>query len=230
MRVKPPLGQGCRAGELVPSLTLLFSRSVVSDSLSCMRPHALQHTRLLCPPLSPGVCSNSCPLSRWFSLTISSSTTLFSFRLQSCPTSGSFPVSRLFASGGQNIGASASVLLMRIQGWFPLGLMGWISLQSRALSGIFPRTTVWKHCALSSVLSWMLVANCWGVLPSNWQLVFISLGAKIPSGLQLFYFSSSKCVSWFFYLPPLSLVITCVTGANKNIFFFLNSLNISSIS
>ena len=130
----------------------------------------------------------------------------------------------------QNIGASASVLLMHIQGWFPLGLMGWISLQSRALSGIFPRTTVWKHCALSSVLSWMLVANCWGVLPSNWQLVFISLGAKIPSGLQLFYFSSSKCVSWFFYLPPLSLVITCVTGANKNIFFFLNSLNISSIS
>ena len=76
------------------------------------------------PSLSPGACSNSCPLSHWYYLTISSSAALFSFCLQSFPESGSFPVSQLFASGGQSIGASASVsvLPMNIQGWYSLGL------------------------------------------------------------------------------------------------------------
>ena len=83
---------------------------------------------------SPGACSNSCPLSRWCHPTISSSVIPFSCCLQSFPASGSFPMSRLFASGGQCIGASASVLLMDIQGWFPLGLTGLISLQSKGLS------------------------------------------------------------------------------------------------
>ena len=90
--------------------------------------HGLNYTRLFCPPLSPGVCSNSCPLRWWCYLIISSSIAPFSFCLQSFPASGSFPMSWLFSSGGQSIGASASVLLMDIQGWFPLGLTGLITL------------------------------------------------------------------------------------------------------
>ena len=109
--------------------------------------HGQQHTRLPCPPLSPGVSLNSCPLSRWCYLTISSFATLFSFCLQSFPASGSFPVSWLFASGDQSTGASASasVLPMNIQDWFPLGWAGWISLQSKGLSRGFSSTAIRKH-------------------------------------------------------------------------------------
>ena len=87
-------------------------------------PHGLQHTRLPCPALSPRVCSNSCPLSQWYHSTISSSVAPFSSCPQFLPASGSFPMSRLFISGGQSIraSASASVLPMNIQGWFSLGL------------------------------------------------------------------------------------------------------------
>ena len=102
---------------------LLSSLSVISDSLG---PHGLQHARLPCPSPSPGACLSSWPLSRWCHPTISSSVVPFSC-LQSFPASGSFPVSQLFASGGQSIGASASVLPMNIQDWFPLGLTGLIS-------------------------------------------------------------------------------------------------------
>ena len=90
-------------------------------------------------------CSNSYLLTSWCSLTISSSPALFSFCLQSFPASGPFPVSWLFASGGPNIGASASVLPVNIQGWFPLGLSGLISLQSRGLSRVFSSTTIGKY-------------------------------------------------------------------------------------
>ena len=109
----------------------LFSRSVVSDSLW---PHGLQHTRLPCPSsLSPGACSNSCPLSRWCHPTILSSVISFSSCLQSFPASGSFPMSWLFASGGQSIGPTTSVsaLPVNIQDWFPLGLTGLISYSPR---------------------------------------------------------------------------------------------------
>ena len=105
--------------------------SVTSNSV---QPHGLQCARPPCPPPSPGVCPSSCPLSRWCHPTILSSVIPeFSFYLQSFPTSGSFPMRRLFASGGQNTGASASasVLPMNIQGWFPLGLSGLISLLSK---------------------------------------------------------------------------------------------------
>ena len=97
--------------------------------------------------LSPRVCSNSCPLSWWCYLTISFFATLFSFWLQSCPASGSLPVSQLFTSGGQSIGApaSASLLPMNIQGWCPLGLTALISLQSKGLSRVFSSTTVWQY-------------------------------------------------------------------------------------
>jgi len=102
-------------------------------------PHGLQHARLLCPPLSPGVCSDSCPLSWWCYLTISSSAAPFSFCLQSFPASGSFPMSQLFAWGGPNIevSASTSVLPMNIQSWFPLGLTSLISLQSKGYVYIY---------------------------------------------------------------------------------------------
>ena len=93
---------------------MLFSQQVLSNSIW---PHGQQHARLLCPPLSPGTCSNSCALSWWCHPTISSSIAPFSFCLQSFPASGSFLMSPLFTSGGQSIGASASVLPMNIQGW-----------------------------------------------------------------------------------------------------------------
>ena len=110
-----------------------FSCSVVSDSLW---PCGLQHARLPCPSPTPGACSNSCPLSWWCHPAISSSVIPFSARLQSFPASGSFQMSQFFTSGGQSIGisASASVLPMNIEDWFPLGWTGWISLQSKGLS------------------------------------------------------------------------------------------------
>ena len=116
----------------------------MSDSL---RPHGLQHTSLPCPSLSPRTFSNSCPLSQWCHPTIWSSVIPFSSCLQSFPALGSFPLSQFFTSGGQSIGvsASASVLSMNIQDWFPLGLTGLFSLQSKGLSRVFSNTTVQKH-------------------------------------------------------------------------------------
>ena len=111
-------------------------------------PHGLQHSRLPCPPLSPSVCSNSCPLSQWCYLTISSSAAPFSFCLQSFPASESFPMSQLLASGSQSIGTSASAtdLSMKIQGWFPLGLTGLISLLSVL------KSTLQCHSSKASIL------------------------------------------------------------------------------
>ena len=136
---------------------LLFSHSVMSDSLW---PHGLQHTRLPCPSPSPGACSHSCSLSLWCHSTISSSIVPFSSCPQSFPASGSFPMSQLFTSGGQNIGASASasVLPMKIQDWFPLGWTGWIFSQSKGLSRLFSNTTVQKHQFFGAQPS--LCSNC----------------------------------------------------------------------
>ena len=129
-----------------------FSHSAMSDSL---RPHELQHARAPCPSPTPGVHQNPCPLSRWCHLTISSSVIPFSSCPQSFPTSGSFLISQLFASGGQSIGvsASASVLPVNTQGWTPLGWTGWISLQSKGLSRVFSNTTIQKHQFFSAQLS-----------------------------------------------------------------------------
>ena len=109
--------------------------------------HGLQHTGLFYPPLSPGVCLNSCPLSRWCYLTILSFAISFTFCLQSFPSSGSFPMNWFFESGGQSIGASASasVLPVTVQDWFLLELTGLVSLQSKWLSRAFSSTTIWKH-------------------------------------------------------------------------------------
>ena len=135
-----------------PNNSVQFSRSVMSDSLWL---HGLQHSRLPCLSPTPGVYSNSCPLSRWCYPTISPSVVPFSSHLQSFPASESFPMNQFFTSGGQSIGdsASASVLPMNIQNWFPLGWTGWISLQSKGLSRVVSNTTVEKHPFFSAQLS-----------------------------------------------------------------------------
>ena len=116
----------------------------MSDSLW---PHGLQHAR---PPVHHQLpeFTHTHPLSQWCHPTISSSVVPFFSHLQSFPASGSFPMSQLFASGGQSIGVSASVLPMNTQDWSPLGWTGWISLQSRGLSRVFSSTTVLSHYAL----------------------------------------------------------------------------------
>ena len=118
------------------SSSVQFSHSVMSDSL---RPHGLQHTRLPWPSTTPGVHSNSCPLSQWCHPTISSSVIPFSSCLQSFPASGSFPMSQLFASDGQSFGVSASASVL------PMNIQDWISLQSKGLSRVFSNTTAQKH-------------------------------------------------------------------------------------
>ena len=121
-----------------------FSHSVLSN---CLWPHGQQHVRPPCPSPTHTVYSDLSPLSQWCHPTISSSVTPFSSCLHSFPASGSFSMSQLFSSGGQSIGASASasVLPVNIQGWFPLGWTGWISLQSKDLSRVFSNTTVQTH-------------------------------------------------------------------------------------
>ena len=122
--------QKLRSWHPVPSVQL--SHSVMSNS---MQPHGLQHARLPCPSPTPGAYSNSCPLSWWYHPTISSSVVPCSSCLQSFPASGSFPMNQFFASGGQSIGvsASASVLPVSSQDWFPLWWTGWISFLSQGL-------------------------------------------------------------------------------------------------
>ena len=129
-----------------------FSRSVVSDS---SRPHESQHARPPCPSPSTRVHSDSRPSSWWCHPAISSSVVPFSSCLQSLQASESFPMSQLFASGGQNIGVSAlaSVLPKNTQDWSPLEWTGWISLQSKGLSRVFSNTTVQKHQFFSAQLS-----------------------------------------------------------------------------
>ena len=129
-----------------------FTHSVLSNSL---QPHGLQHARPPCPSPTPRVYSNSSPLSQWYHSIISSSVIPFASCLQSFPASGSFPISQFFASGGQSTGvsASASVLPMNIQDWFPIGWTGWFSLQSKGLSRVFSNTIAQKHQFFGAQLS-----------------------------------------------------------------------------
>ena len=137
------LGKDVRGGEALTALGLdARNRLLFSCSLW---PHGLRHSRVPRPSPSSGFCSNSCPLSWWCHPTISSSVVLFSSCPQSFPASGFFPVSQLFASGGQSIGPSASVLPMNIDDWFPLGLTCLISLLSKGLSRVFSSITIWKQ-------------------------------------------------------------------------------------
>ena len=134
----------CRFMSLYHMSSVQFSRSVMSDSLW---PHESQHARPPCPSPAPGVHSDSHPSSQWCHPTISSSVVPFSSCPQSLPASESFPMSQLFAWGGQSTGVSAlaSFLPKKSQGWSPLGWTGWISLQSKELSRVFSNTTVPKH-------------------------------------------------------------------------------------
>ena len=153
----PPDGSLYILPPLNPRLTTLeasvqFSRSVISNSL---RLHESQHARPPCPSPTPGVYSNSCPLSRWCHPAISSSVVPFSSCPQSLPASESFPMSQLFSWDGQSIrvSASASVLPVNTQDWSPLEWTGWISLQSKGLSRVFSNTTVQKHQFFGAQLS-----------------------------------------------------------------------------
>ena len=133
-------------------MLIQFSHSVVSDSL---RPHGLQHTRLPCPSPTPRVYSNSCPWNWWCHPTIASSVVPFSSCLQSFPASGSFPISQFFTWAGQSIrvSASASVLPVNIQDWFPLGWTGCFSFLSKWFSRVFSNTTFQKHQFFGAQLS-----------------------------------------------------------------------------
>ena len=168
----------------------------VAKSCLTLQPYELHHTRLPCPSLSPRVCLSSCPLSQWCHLIISSSVACFSPCPQSFIASRCFPMSRFFASSGQSIRASATVLAMNIQDWFPLGLNGLISLLSKGLSRIFSSTTIWKHhffgaqpslWSNSHIHTWLLEKpQLWQYRPlsARWCLCFLlrSLGLS-----QLFF-------------------------------------------
>ena len=118
----------------------------MSDSL---RLHGLLHARLPCPSPTPGACSNSCLLRLWYHQTISFSVIPFSSHLHSFPATGSFPTSQFFTSGGQTIGASASVLPMNIQDWFPLGLTGLLLLAVQGTLKSLPKHHSSKRAQLS---------------------------------------------------------------------------------
>ena len=143
----------CIASDNLNHWTMRFS--VTKLQFNSLRPRELQHARLPCPSPTPRVYPNSCPLSQWFHLTMSSSVVPFSSCLQPFPASDSFQMSQLFASGGQNIevSASTSVLPVNTQDWSPLEWTGWMSLQFKGLSRVFSNTTVQKHQFFSAQLS-----------------------------------------------------------------------------
>ena len=166
----------------LPFNTYFICRSVAQLHPTLCDPHGLQ---VSFPSLSPRVYSNSRPLNWWYHPTISSSVVPFSSCLESFPESGSFPISQFFTSGGQSIGASPSVLQMNIQGWFPLGLTGLISLVSKGYSRVFSNTTVRKHQFFSSqsslwsnshIHTWLLEnPQMWlhRTLSAKWCLCFL---------------------------------------------------------
>ena len=179
-----------------------FSRSVVSNSL---RPHELQHARPPCPSPTPRVHPNSCPSSRWCHPAISSSVIPFSSCPQSLPASDSFPMSQIFAWGGQSTGVSAlaSVLPKNIQDWSPSEWTGWISLQSKGLSRVFSNTTVQKHQFFGAQLSsqssshihtWAFVGKVMSLLLNMLSRLVI---ASLPRSKHLLIPHCSHHLQWF---------------------------------
>ena len=217
---------------LIEIYMLLFSCSVASESLE---PHGLQHARLPCPSPPTGACSNSCPSSQWCHPAISSSVVPFSC-LQSFPASGSFPMSQLFASHGQSIGASASVLPMNIQDWFPLGWTGWISLQSRDSRESSPAPQFKR--INTSVLSLLYNPNIISTHDywRNYSLNYMDFVGKVmslffnaPSRFVIAFLPRSKhlLISWLQSLSTVILVSTVsppiyheVMGPDAMIFLF----------
>ena len=168
----------------------------MSDSLWM---HGLQHTSLPCPPLSLGVCWSSCPLSRWCYLTVSCSAAAFSFCLQFSSTSGSFSLRWLFVSGGQSIGAaaSASVLLMNILRWFPLGLTGLILL-FKGLSSVFSNNHSSKASILRCLALFMVqLSHPYLTTGKNRALTkWVGATDKIPCLLMAFIWFAKSPSSW----------------------------------
>ena len=200
-----PYPQLLHSCELVFSISSVqFSCSVTSDSLW---PHGLQHARPPCPSPTPRVYTNSCPLGQWCHPIISSSVVPFSSPHQSFPALGSLQMSQFFASGGQSIGvsASASVLPMNIQDWFPLGWTCWISLQSKGLSKVFSNTTIQKHQFFSSALFIVQLSHPYMTMGktialTRWTFVGIvmSLLLNMLSRLVIAFLPRSKrlLISW----------------------------------
>ena len=162
-----------------------------------LRPHGLQHARLPCPSPTPRVYANKRPLSLRCHPTISSSIVHFSSCLQSFPASGSFQMSQFFASGGQSVGvsASASVLPMNIQDWFPLGWTGWISLLSKEFSSVFSSTTIPKHQLFSTQLSLWTNSNLYMTAGKTTVLTIQTFTGKVMS--LLFTILSSDDIAFF---------------------------------
>ena len=175
-----------------------FSRLVVSDSLW---PHEPHNARPPCTSPTPGVYSNSCPLSRWCHPTISSSVAPFFFCLHSFPASGSFPMSWVFPSGSQSIGASASVLPMNIQGWFSLRLNGLIFLLSKGLSRVFSSTTVLRRSAFFIVqLSHLYMTTGKAIALTIWtfvsKVIYLLFNTLSRSVIAFLPRSNQLLISW----------------------------------
>ena len=170
----------------------MFSHSVMSNSL---RPYGLQHPRLPCPSPTPGICSNSCPLSRWCHPNISSSVIPFSSCLQSFPASGSFQMSQLFASGGQSIwiSVSISVLPMNTQDWSPLGWTDWISLHSKELSGVFSNNTIQKHQFFGAQLCSPTLTS----IHDHWKTIALTRRTFVDKVMSLLFNMLSRLVITF---------------------------------
>ena len=180
---------------------LLFSHPIMSNSLG---PHGLQHARPPCSSPFPEVCPSSCPLHPWDDTAISSSHALLSFCHQAFPASGTFPMSRLFASVDQNIraSASASVLPMSVQGWFPLKLIGLILLLSKRFSGVFSNTTIQRHKFFGALLPLQTSShNCTWPLGRTEPWLYGSLSAEHQSCFSLLFniHFRNKNISVFFF-------------------------------
>ena len=173
---------------------LQSSHSVVSNSL---QPHGLQHVMLPCLSPTPDSCSDSCLSSWWCHPMISSSVIPFFSCLQSFPVSGSLPMNWLFASGVQSIGASALVLPMNIQGWFPLGLTGLISLQSKGLSRVFSNTTVQKHQFFGAQPSLLVQLSHPYLTPG--KTITLTLQAFVGKVMSLSY---GTVIKWIIFSQP----------------------------
>ena len=162
----------------------------MSDSL---RPRGQQHARLPCPSPTPGAYSNSCPLSRWCHPTISSSVVPFSSCLQSFPASGSFPMSRFFESAGRRIGAlaSASVLPMNIQDWFPLGMTGLISLLSKEFSRVFSSITLKASILWHSAFFMVQLSHLY---MTTGKTIVLTIQTFVGKGLSLLFNMLSRLI------------------------------------
>ena len=201
----------------------------MSDSL---RPHELQHTRPPYPSPTPGVYPNPCPSSRWCHPTISSSVVPFSSCLQPFPASRSFPVGQFCTSSGQSIGvsASASVLSMNIQDWFPLGLTGLISLQYKSLLRVFTNTTVQKHpillCSAFFIvqLSHPYTTTGETIALTRWTFVskIMSLLFNMLSKLVIAFLPRSKrlLISWLQSPSAAFLLLPCKEVHQYNFYRF----------